>query len=347
MLPVTTALCSFGMSGSVFHAPFIHLNPGFKLYAVWERSKNLAETKYPGVKTYRSLEELLNDDAIELVVVNTPSYTHFDYAKKSLLAGKHVIVEKPFTATADEATELIALADQYNKKISVYQNRRYDSDYKTVKKILDEKWLGDIIEAEIHYDRFNAALSPKLHKEIPGRATGIIYDLGSHLIDQALQFFGMPATLFADLAIFRPHSKVEDYMEILLIYPDFRVRVKGSYFVREPLPSYNMHGRKGSFIKARTDVQEKALQSGATPDSENWGTEPDNEKGLLHTEKDGKVIREYITSLKGNYMEYYDCIFEAIRNNKPVPVTAEDGRNVIHIIEAAYRSNTEKRIVEI
>jgi predicted dehydrogenase len=344
--PIKTAVCSFGMSGSVFHAPFIHLNPGFELYAVWERSKNIAETKYPGVKTYRSLEELLNDDAIELVVVNTPSLTHFDYAKKTLLAGKHVIVEKPFTATTDEATELIALAKEQNKKISVYQNRRYDSDYKTVKKILDEEWIGDIVEAEIHYDRFNTALSPKLHKEIPG-ATGIVYDLGSHLIDQALQFFGMPATLFADLAIFRPHSRVEDYMEIVLFYPGFRVRLKGSYFVREPLPSYNLHGHKGSFIKARTDVQEKALQSGATPDSENWGTEPDNEKGLLHTEKDGKVIREYITSLRGNYMEYYDGIFEAIRNNKPVPVTAEEGRNVIRIIEAAYRSNKEKRVVEV
>src|ERR1044071_2699711 len=149
MLPVNTALCSFGMSGIVFHAPFIHLHPGFKLHGVWERTKELARQKYPEVKTYRSLEALLADEAIELVVVNTPNYTHFEYAKKALQAGKHIIVEKPFTVTVAEGEELVNLARQVGKKISVYQNRRYDSDYKTVKKILDAQWLGRIVEAEI------------------------------------------------------------------------------------------------------------------------------------------------------------------------------------------------------
>src|SRR5882757_2231163 len=213
--PIKTALCSFGMSGWVFHAPFLNLHKGFELYAVWERSKNLAEQKYPGIKTFRALEDMLADEAVELVVVNTPNYTHFDYAKKALQAGKHVVVEKPFTVTVAEGEELLALAAKADKKISVYQNRRYDSDYKTVKKILDEQWLGEIKEAEIHYDRFNEALSPKVHKETPGPGTGLLYDLGSHLIDQALQFFGMPAAVFADMAIIRPLSKVEDYMEIL------------------------------------------------------------------------------------------------------------------------------------
>jgi len=345
--PIKTALCSFGMSGWVFHAPFLHLNKGFELYAVWERSKNLAAEKYPGIKTYRTLEALLQDEAIELVVVNTPNYTHFDYAKKALLAGKHIVVEKPFTVTVAEGEELIALAKKVNKKISVYQNRRYDSDYKTVKKILSEQWLGRIVEAEIHYDRFNEALSPKVHKETPGPGTGLLYDLGSHLIDQAVQLFGMPEAVFADLTIIRPLSKVDDYMELLLYYPGLRVRIKSSYLVREALPSYNLHGTKGSFIKARTDVQEKMLQAGLTPDQPDWGVEPDNEKGLLHTEKDGKVIREYVPSLTGNYMEYYDNIYAALREEKPLPVTAEDGLNIIRIIEAAYRSRAEKRVVAL
>jgi scyllo-inositol 2-dehydrogenase (NADP+) len=346
MLAINTALCSFGMSGSVFHAPFIHLHPGYSLYAVWERSKNLAVEKYPGIKTYRSLEELLNDKAIELVAVNTPSFTHFDYAKKSLLAGKHVIVEKPFTATAAEADELIALAKQQNKKISVYQNRRYDSDYKLFKKVLDEKWLGEIVEAEIHYDRYNPGLSAKAHKETAGPAVGVVYDLGSHLIDQALTMFGIPQAVFADIFIMRPDSQVDDYFEILLFYPSLRVRIKSTYYAREP-QGFIIHGKKGSFLKSRADVQETALQARQLPGSENWGIEPENQKGLLHTEKDGKVIREYIPSLKGNYGEYYDAMYEAIRNNKPLPVTAEEGRNVICIIEAAYRSNKEKRIIEI
>ena len=343
---INTALCSFGMSGSVFHAPFIHLHPGYNLYAVWERSKNLAAEKYPGIKTYRSLGELLNDNAIELVVVNTPSFTHFDYAKKSLLAGKHVIVEKPFTAIVAEADELIALAKKQNKKISVYQNRRYDSDYKLFKKVLDEKWLGEIVEAEIHYDRFNPGLSPKVHKETAGPAVGVVYDLGSHLIDQALTMFGMPQAVFADIFSMRPDSQVDDYFEILLYYPSLRVRLKSTYYAREP-QGFIIHGKKGSFLKSRADVQETALQARQLPGSENWGVEPENQKGLLHTEKDGKVVREYIPSLKGNYGEYYDAMYEAIRNNKPLPVTAEEGRNVIRIIEAAYQSDKEKKMVEI
>lgn len=345
--PIKTALCSFGMSGWVFHAPFIAINPGFELYAVWERTKNLAVASYPTVKTVRSLEEILQDEAIELVVINTPNATHYDYARKALLAGKHIIVEKPFTITVAEGEDLIALAKQCNRIMSVYQNRRFDSDYRTVKKVVDEGWLGKIVEAEIHYDRYKQEIGPKLHKETPGPGTGLLYDLGSHLIDQALQFFGMPTGIFADIAIMREVSKVDDYMELLLFYPGLRVRVKSSYLVREALPSYVFHGTKGSFIKARTDVQEVMLQAHAIPGGAGWGIEPETEKGLLHTEKDGRIIREYIPSLKGNYGDYYDELYQAIRANGPVPVTAEQGLNIIRVIEAAYKSNHEKKIVEL
>lgn len=268
--PIKTALCSFGMSGWVFHAPFIAVNPGFELYAVWERTKNLAAAAYPSVKTMRSLDEMLEDDAIELVVINTPNVTHYEYATKALQAGKHIIVEKPFTVTVQEGEELIALAKERNKIISVYQNRRYDSDYRTVKKVVDEKLLGQIVEAEIHYDRYKEEIGPKLHKETPGPGTGLLYDLGSHLIDQALQFFGMPDAIFADITIMRKVSKVDDYMELLLYYDGLRARVKSSYVVREALPSYIFHGTKGSFIKARTDVQEQRLQAHTIPGGPDW-----------------------------------------------------------------------------
>ena len=346
MKPINTAICSFGMSGWVFHAPFIHVNPGFNLYAVWERSKNLAEQKYPGVKTYRTLEDMLADEAIELVVVNTPNYTHYEYSKKALLAGKHVIVEKPFAVTVDEAKDLHDIAEKKNLKLSVYHNRRYDSDFKTVRKILAEGWLGNLVEVEIHYDRFKEELSPKLHKEIPGLGTGALYDLGSHLIDQSLQLFGFPEAVFADLRIARPISKVDDYFDVLLYYPQLRVRLKSSYAVREPLPGFVLHGLKGSFIKPKTDVQEGLLQANVVPDKEDWGTEPESERGLLHAEKDGKVVREYVTSLRGNYGDYYNGIYEAIRNDKPLPVTALEGLNVIRIIEAAFKSSNEKKVVE-
>ncbi len=347
MIPINTGLCSFGMSGWVFHAPFITVNPGFNLSAVWERTKNLAQEKYPSIKTYRKLEDMLADDSIELVIVNTPNVTHYEYAKKALEAGKHVVVEKPFTVTVKEGIELIELAKKQNRKLSCYQNRRYDSDYKTIKKVLQQNILGDLVEVEIHFDRFKEELSPKVHKEIPGRGTGSLYDLGSHLIDQALQLFGMPQKIFADIQSMRPISQVDDYFELLLYYKKLRVRLKSSYVVREALPGYIFHGLKGSFIKPKTDVQETLLQAGETPDRSDWGTEPESEMGLVHTEKGGEEIREYIKSERGNYNDYYHGIYEAIRNNKPVPVDPEDALNVIKIIEAAYKSNETKCAIDL
>lgn len=347
MQAINTAICSFGMSGWVFHAPFITAHPGFNLYGVLERTKNLAQEKYPGVKVFISLEEMLADDNIELVVVNTPNKTHYHFTKQALLAGKHVICEKPFTVTVAEATELIELAASQQKKLSVFQNRRYDSDYKTIKSIVDQHALGHIIEAEFHFDRFKEELSPKLHKETPGEGTGALYDLGAHLIDQAIQLFGMPKAVFADVVAMRPISQVDDYFEVLCYYEASRVRIKGSYQVREALPGYVLHGSKGSFVKPKTDVQEAQLQAGKLPTDEGYGIEPETEKGLLHTEVDGNIIREYIPSMTGNYLEYYEGIYQAIRHDAALPVTAEDGQKVIQIIEAAFKSNNEKRIIDL
>ncbi|MFG6685774.1 Gfo/Idh/MocA family oxidoreductase [Mariniflexile sp. HNIBRBA6329] len=347
MQPINTALCSYGMSGHVFHAPFISVNPKFNLSGVFERTKNEAQKHYPSIKTFRSLDDMLADDNIELVVVNTPNVTHFDFSKKVINAGKHLVIEKPFTATVAEAEELIQLAKEKKVIMSVYHNRRYDSDFRTVQNVLNEGLLGDIVEAEFHYDRFDPVLSYKTHKETPTAAVGSLYDLGSHLIDQALQLFGLPKALSADLDSYRPNSKVGDYFDVKLFYPSHRVILKSSYYVREPLPGNILHGTKGSFIKTKADVQEKELQAGKKPNMPNWGTEPATEKGLLHTEKNGQIIKEHIPSLKGDYMAYYDGIYEAIKHNKPVPVTAEDGMLVIRVIEAALKSNSERKIVTL
>ena len=345
MEPIKTAICSFGMSGRVFHAPFLHANPGFELYSVWEREKNLAAAIYPEIRTCRTLQELLADPATELVIVNTPNYTHYDYTKQALQAGKHVIVEKPFTITEAQGLELIELAKQAGKKLSSYQSRRFDSDFRTVRRIVQSGVLGTIVEAEIHYDRFTPTLSPKVHKETPGPGTGLLYDLGAHLIDQALQLFGDPESVFADLFIIRDNSKVDDYMEVLLFYPGLRVRLKSSYLVREPLPAYSVFGHNGTFIKTRADVQEKHLLAGEPPTGADWGVEPVAEQGLLHAEIDGKVVRERVPTEKGSYMDYFTGMYEAIRSNAPLPVTAEQGVRIIRVIEKAYQSRAEKKIV--
>jgi predicted dehydrogenase len=313
----------------------------------WERSSKLIGQHYPGVKSYSSLEELLADDAVELVVVNTPTYTHYEYALRALQVGKHVIVEKAFTTTVAEAIELQEIAEAGNLKLSVFQNRRWDSDFKTVQSIIKEGILGDPVEVSFSYDRYNPALSPKLHKEIPRPGAGVVYDLGPHVIDHALFLFGMPVSVFADISVTRPTSQVDDYFEIILRYPTFRVRLRASYFVREPVPSYIVHGTKGSFLKTRADVQEASLLAGKKPNSDGYGIEPDHDQGLLHTEIDGKMIRKKIETLPGNYMDYYDGVYRSMVHEEHLPVTAEDGVHVMRIIEAALTSRSTGKVIDL
>lgn len=347
MQKIKAALLSYGMSGKVFHAPFLELHPGFELLGSWERSSKNIQADYPNTKSYPSLESILEDKSIDLVVVNTPIDSHFEYAKKILLAGKHALVEKAFTATLAEAKELAALAKEKGLKLSVFQNRRWDSDFKTVKKIINDNVLGEIVEAEFHFDRYNPVLSPKKHKESANSGSGILRDLGPHIIDQALSLFGLPNAVFADIRLTREHTLVEDYFDILMYYPDFRVRLKASFFVREAIPSYIVHGRKGSFLKPRSDVQEDDLKLGRKPNSDNWGTEPKDKEGTLHTEMNGDVFIGKVPTLQGSYYDYFDEVYKSIIHDTIEPVTAQDGINVMQIIEAATQSNEQKRVVNL
>jgi scyllo-inositol 2-dehydrogenase (NADP+) len=347
MQKIKTVLLSYGMSGKVFHAPFLELHPGFELLGSWERSKKLIQEEYPEVKSFPNLESILEDKSIDLVIVNTPIDTHFEYAKKVLMAGKHAIVEKAFTSNVEEAKELVALAKEKGLKLSVFQNRRWDSEFKTMKKILDQKVLGEIVEAEFHFDRYNPVLSPKVHKETVNSGSGIMKDLGPHIIDQALYLFGLPEAVFADISITRTHSLVDDYIDILLYYSDFRVRLKAGFFVREPNPSYVVHGKKGSFLKSRGDVQEDELKLRKKPNLTTWGTEKEGNEGLLHTEIEGKIIKEKVPTLQGNYYDFFEGVYQAIANDKTEPVTAQEGLNVMRIIEAAFQSSEQKRVVNL
>ena len=215
---IKTGILSYGMSGKLFHAPFIESHPEFELTAIVERTKNESREKYPNAKLYRSVDEVINDPAIELVVVNTPVQTHFEFAKKSIEAGKHTIVEKPFTVTLAEGEELFALAEKHKVLLSVYQNRRYDGDYHAVKNILALDLLGDIKEVEIRFDRYRPELSGKIHKESDLPGSGTLYDLGSHIIDQSLQLFGWPNAVFGDVWAMKDNAQTDDYFELLLYY---------------------------------------------------------------------------------------------------------------------------------
>jgi len=346
MQQIKTALLSYGMSGKVFHAPFLTLHPGFELLGAWERSKNLIQEDYPNVKSYKSLEEVLADD-VDLIVVNTPVDTHYEYAKKVLEAGKHALIEKAFTTTAAEAQELRDLAKAKNLKLTVYQNRRWDSDLKTVKSVLDQHLLGEIVEAEIRFDRYNPNLSPKAWKEGTNAGAGVLKDLGPHIIDQALYLFGYPDAVWADIRTLRENSQVDDNIDILLYYPDKRVRLHAGFFNREMLPAYILQGRKGSFFKMRGDVQEDTLKTGAKPNTTDWGTEAAGMEGTLHTEINGEVVRKNIPTLKGNYYDLFDGIYKSITQDTVEPVTAEDGVNTMKIIDAAIASSAKKQVIQL
>jgi len=345
MAVINTALLSFGMSGRVFHAPFVELHPGFRLVGSWERSAKRIGERYPQTKSYDTLQDLLIDDSIDLVVVNTPTLTHYDYARRALEAGKHVVVEKAFAGNVDEAAELRDLARKAGRKLAVFQNRRWDSDFLSVQDILETGKLGDIVEANFGFLRFDPNLSEKAHKEAPSSGSGIVKDLGPHVIDQAIALFGMPESVFADIDITRERSRVDDYFDILLRYADKRVHVKGGYFFKQPMPEYSLFGKNGCYLKRRSDVQEHQLGTGMRPDDSDYGSEAAGREGQLYLSDGNGEERELVTAPRGSYMTFYDGMYKAIANDQPEPVTADDGVRVMRVIDAAFESQQSGRAI--
>ncbi|KIA88085.1 Gfo/Idh/MocA family oxidoreductase [Kaistella jeonii] len=348
---IKVGLCAFGMSGKVFHAPFLTEHPGFFMAAIVERSKQESKAKYPDATIYRSVEEMLQSADIELVVVNTPVQTHFEYVKKALEAGKNVIVEKPFTVNISEALELVKLAEEKNLFLSVYQNRRFDRDYLQVQKILEEGKLGTLKEIEIRFDRFRTEPSAKEHKENPNlKGSGALHDLGSHLIDQATQLFGFPEKLFADIFSMKGSAFANDYFEVLLYYKnDLRVRLKSSVFTKEAHYAYILHGNKGSFLQERTDSQETELVAGAIPTyNEDWTKPLTGTDGILNYLKENSDSERTLTSTEpGNYMNYYQDIYEHIVFGKTLPSPGSEIIQNMKIIEAALESSDEGKVVDL
>lgn len=345
--PITTGMLSFGMSGRVFHGPLLTAHPGFTLDAVVQRNTPTIKSYYPTVQVYNSVDKLLADKSIELVIVNLPNEYHYELTRQVLEAGKHAVVEKPFTLTVKEGSELIALAEKKNLVLSVFQNRRWDGDFLTVRKVVEGNLLGKLVEAELHYDRYRNFIDAGSWKEEAGRGAGNLYNLGSHMIDQALVLFGMPETVDARMGIHRPGGQVDDYFDIRMMYADKLVILKSSYLVREEGARYTLHGTAGSFLKYGLDPQEEALKAGGVPGSAGWGTEPSQWWGTLNTQVNGSHYRGKIETVPGNYLQYYDGVYKAIREKSNSAVSAEEGLAVIRIIEAAIESNEERKAIKV
>lgn len=341
---IKVGIASYGMSGEVFHAPLLHVHKGYDLEAVCERNIKKAANRYPEIRSYSSYEEILRDREIELIIVNTPDYLHYEMAKAAIEAGKHVVVEKPFTIASAEAYDLIDLARKKGCILSVFHNRRWDNGSLTVRQILTEKLLGRLVLFESHFDRFRNYLQDTW-KERPGTGTGTVYNLGSHLIYEALDFFGEPQTVFADIRAERTGSSVDDTFDIFLGYPELKVMLRSSYLVKEPGPRYILHGTEGSYIKWGQDPQEEALKAGQWPGTAGWGTEPPESWGILNTTINGTHFRGRIETLPGNYLAFYDNLYNAIRKGEELIVTPEKAARVIRIIELAYQSNREQKVI--
>ncbi|SNR98328.1 Predicted dehydrogenase [Anaerovirgula multivorans] len=344
---INVGIIGFGLAGRVFHAPIIKSIEGLqlsKIVAARQEVVKLIQKIHPEVETVPNADVLFQDEAIDLVVVATPNTSHVELATKALLANKHVVVEKPFTITSKEAEALIELAKKQNKIITVNQNRRWDSDFLTVKKIIDNHFLGNIVEYEAHFDRFRNTIKQNAWREeqIPG--SGMLYDLGSHLIDQALCLFGTPKEVTAHIGVQREGGKVDDYFHIILHFEKVKAILKSSMLVREELPHFIVLGNQGSFVKYGMDVQEDTLKTGALPyDFEDWGKEPEALWGTLNTDVKGSHFKGKVESEIGDYRAFYKNVYRAILGEEPLQIKPEEARNTIRVIELAIESNKEKR----
>jgi len=341
--PIGVGLAAFGMSGRVFHAPLLTAHHRFRIRAVMRRSSTEPLPLHPHISLAKTIDELLNDERIQLVIVNTPDASHYQLAKQSLEAGKHVVVEKPFTQTSEQARELIAIAKRVNRVLTVFQNRRWDGDFLTVQQVIREEMLGRLVDYESHWDRYRNFIQPNTWKEKADSASGLLQNLGSHLIDHALALFGLPEAVTAHLRTVRTGGSVVDWYHVRLHYPAVGVLLSSSYLAREPAPRFVLHGTLGSFVKHGLDPQEAALAGGAVPGSANWGKEPEELWGLLSLEKTQE--RKRLPTIAGNYLAFYDNLYEAITQSASLAVRPEDAARVIEIIEAAQRSNNERRTV--
>ncbi len=329
---IAVGLASFGMSGRIFHAPFIEKHPNFELKSILERSKNTSKEFYPNAQIVRNYSELLEDTGIELIVVNTPSYLHYEMAKQALLAGKNVIIEKPFTSNSEEGLELIQLAKSKNLLLSVYHNKRFEGDFSTIKSLLKENRLGTLTKFQIALHRYKPEIGVKKWKENNIPAAGLLYDIGSHLIDQCLHLFGWPIALKSDLQKQRKDSNVIDYFRITLVYKNFEAVIISDMLTQKNNPTYVLKGTSADFTKYGRDTQEAMLNSGII----NWDTlgmdVKENYGVLTSTQNEGTVV---ITTQHKSYMEYYQNIYDVLKNDSKLLVTPEEGLDVIKIIEWA------------
>lgn len=361
---IGVAVIGFGLGGRVFHAPFVSAVPGLRLEAIVQRKGDEAAKAYPfdqtGVRILRSVAEALSDKGVRLVVVSTPNETHFALAKQALEAGKHVVIDKPFSATSEEARELVTLAATKGLKVVPFHNRRWDGDFETVKKLLAEGAVGRLVTFESHFDRFRPLPREGTWKESEDPANGMLFDLGPHLVDQVLSLFGAPAAITASVRKDRDQTAIEDAFDITLHYPEYQgkgllAHCRASYMACDAAPRFVLHGTKGSFKKYGLDPQEPALVGGAKVPrlggKDAWLEEKEAAWGVLTVAPSpadpGTLVRREVKTERGDYRGFYANVRDAINGDAEQAVKAEDGFRAVRLLEMARESSAQGRTLAV
>lgn len=337
MKQIQVGLVGFGLSGRFLQAPFFEVLPHFNLKKI-VTSRPIPKNLFPTAEAAYSIDSLLEDTEIELIAICTPNSTHFELTKKCLEAGKHVLVEKPATATKAEAAELYDLAKSKNLTLCVYQNRRFDSDFLTCLKILKGGFLGKVHTYNAHYNRYKPELNAKQWKEEADPTNGILYDLGAHLIDQAIFLFGKPESYSGEVYTQREGSTVDDAFFVQLNYKDIKVRLHSSLLIASPGPKFEIHGTAGSFHKYGIDVQEDHLKAGMSPVDEHFGIETSSNFGTLTTTLNSVSMEAKITTEQGNWKLLYINLAETIRLGKELFIKPEEILSQMEILESVKKS---------
>src|SRR5213594_1011650 len=338
---LNVGLVGFGFAGKTFHAPVIRVVEGLRLTTIVQRHGGGApDPRYADVEFVSSVDELLAR-AVDLVVIATPNTSHHPIAKQCLQAGRHVVIDKPFTTTVAEADELVQLGAAQRRVLSVYQNRRYVGDFVTLRALLSQGALGRVTMYESHFDRFRPELRAGAWREQSLPGSGVWFDLGAHLLDQALVLFGTPQAISADIRIERDGAAADDAFDVTLRYPHMRTLLRGSMLAASPGPTFAVHGTKGSFIKYGLDPQEAALKSGGTPNESNWDAEPSEMYGKLTTPQGTRTI----PTTPSSFAHYYENVRDAILRTAQLAVTPEQALNVMRGLELAVVSSRERCVL--
>jgi scyllo-inositol 2-dehydrogenase (NADP+) len=345
---INVGLIGFGLAGRSFHAPVIQGVSGLKLAAILQRSGDEATRLYPEARVVRSIEELLALSDIQLIVVATPNDTHHAIARQCLAADRDVVVDKPLTTTFEEALDLVKFAQERGRLLTVYQNRRFDSDFQAAQQLVSSGRLGRIVRFESNYDRFRPQLKANAWRERSGPGTGIFFDLGPHLIDHALVLFGLPEAVAADIRVERDKAVADDSFDLMLYYTgSLRALLRATMLAPVARPRFILHGTNGAYMKHAFDVQEPKLRAGRIPWNETSSEEEQEENsGVLTLAKaDGTTTKQLVPPVLSDYRTYYANVRDVLLGTAAPAVTPQHGLNVMRVLELARESSARRRTI--